>query len=165
MKKFADLPDIVLGPLKDRADADWQLAPPGKWTPAQIVEHLALGLEGCADGFEKRRARDPMFRRRPTAIQRIGKVLLMQLGWFPPFLTAPSMTRPAPRVDRAAAESHFRRGVERLEELARLLLPVRALDLFVKHPNMGDLTLPEWLEFHVIHARHHARQIRARLRS
>jgi hypothetical protein len=91
-------------------------------------------------------------------------MLVMHLGWFPPFLTAPSMTAPAPRVDRAAAESHFRRGVERIEELARLLLPARARDLFVKHPAMGDLTLPEWLEFHVIHSRHHARQIRSRLR-
>jgi hypothetical protein len=163
MKRFSDLPDIVLGPLKDRPDADWQQAPPGKWTPAQIVEHLALALEGCADGFEKRRARDPMFRRSPTGPQRIGKVLVMHLGWFPPFLTAPSMTAPAPRVDRGAAEAHFRRGVERLEDLARLLLPARARDLFVKHPSMGDLTLPEWLEFHVIHSRHHARQIRARL--
>ena len=62
MRKFADLPDIVLGPLTDRSDAEWQQAPSGKWTPAQIVEHLALALEWCATGFEERRARDPMIR-------------------------------------------------------------------------------------------------------
>lgn len=164
MKRFSDLPAIVLGPLEDRPDPDWYQAPPGKWSPAQIVEHLALALEGCADGFEKRRARDPMFRRRLTGLERAGKLFVMHFGWFPPFLTAPTMTAPAPHVDRGAAESHFRRGVERMEELARLLLPARARDLFVKHPGMGDLTLPEWLEFHVIHSRHHARQIRSRLR-
>lgn len=164
MTRFADLPAIVLGPLAERPDDDWQQAPPGKWTPAQIVEHLALALEGCADGFEKRRARDPMFRRPLTGVQRAGKVLVMHLGWFPPFISAPSVSAPPPHVDRAAAETHFRRGVERTEDLARLLLPARARDLFVKHPAMGDLTLPEWMEFHVIHARHHARQIRRRLR-
>lgn len=160
MKQFSDLPDLVLGPLGLRPDADWQQAPPGKWTAAQIVEHLALALEGCADGFEKRRARDPMLRRRLSARERVGRLCIMHLGWFPPLQSAPSMTRPAPHVDRAAAEAHFRRGVERTLDLARLLLPARARDLFVKHPAMGDLTLPEWMEFHVIHARHHARQIR-----
>lgn len=164
MKRFSDLPEIVLGPLTDRSDADWQLAPPGKWTSAQIVEHLALALEWSATGFEERRARDPMIRRPSTIPQRVAKVLVMHLGWFPPLLKAPSRSTPAPHVDRAAAEAHFRRGVERNEELAKLLLPARARDLFVKHLRMGDLTLPEWLEFHLIHARHHARQIRARLR-
>lgn len=164
MKRFSDLPEIVLGPLKDRSDADWQQAPPGKWTPAQIVEHLALALEWSATGFEERRARDPMIRRPSTVPQRVAKVLVMGFGWFPPFLKAPSRSTPAPHVERAVAEAHFRRGVDRNEELASLLLPARGRDLFVKHVRMGDLTLPEWLEFHVIHARHHARQIRARLR-
>ena len=164
MKRFTDLPKIVLGPLEGRPDADWQKAPAGKWTPAQIVEHLALALEGCADGFEKRRARDPMQRRPASVRERVGRVCIIHLGWFPPLQRAPSMTVPAPHVDRAAAEAHFRRGVERTEELARLLLPARASDLFVKHPRMGDLTFPEWMEFHVIHARHHAGQIKRRLR-
>jgi hypothetical protein len=28
---------------------------------------------------------------------------------------------------------------------------------------LGDLTLPEWMEFHLRHARHHAKQIRQRI--
>ncbi len=164
MKRFSDLPDIVLGPLEGRPDADWQEAPTGKWTPAQIVEHLALALEWCATGFEERRAHDPMVRRPVTFPQRVGKLLVMHFGWFPPFLKAPSRSTPPPHVDRAAAEAHFHRGIERTEGVIKLLLPARARDLFVKHPRMGDLTFPEWLEFHVIHARHHARQIRDRLR-
>jgi hypothetical protein len=164
MKRFTDLPDIVLGPLEGRADADWQLASPGEWTPAQIVEHLALALELCATTFEQRRARDPMVRRPHSLQERIAGVLVFGLGWFPPRLRAPERTTPPPHVDRATAEPHFRQGVERTQQLAQLLLPARGGDLFVKHPRMGDLTLPEWLDFHVIHARHHARQIRRRLR-
>jgi hypothetical protein len=45
----------------------------------------------------------------------------------------------------------------------RELLPARSQDLFVKHPRLGDLTIPEWIRFHGIHVRHHARQIRARI--
>ncbi len=163
MTDFADLPEFVLGPMVKHSDADCQKAPPGKWTPAQIVEHLALGLEWTATGFEQRRARDPMVRRPLTMRQRVTKFLIMQLGWFPVPVKAPKDAVPAPQVDRAAAEAHFRRGVERNLELARLLLPARGRDLFVKHPRMGDLTLSEWMDFHVRHARHHVRQIRQRI--
>lgn len=163
MKQFSDLPEIVLGPLKDRPDADWYKAPPGHWTSAQIVEHLALGLEWSARGFEDRRARDPMVRRPLTLRERIARVLVLDLGFFPPFMRAPERSVPAEQVDRGAAEMHFRQGVERIQGIGRLLLPARAWDLFVKHPRLGDLSLPEWMEFHLRHARHHAKQIRQRL--
>ena len=37
----AELRTLVLDPLKDRSDGEWERGPAGKWTPAQIVEHLA----------------------------------------------------------------------------------------------------------------------------
>ncbi len=163
MIRFAALPDFVLGPHAGRADDDWYVAPPGKWNSAQIVEHLALGFEWSAAGFEERRARDPMVRRPPTMYERVARLLVMHIGWIPPGLKAPSRAIPTPHVERAVAEMRFRRGVERNLELAQLLLPARARDLFVKHPRMGDLTLTEWMDFHVQHARHHARQMRDRM--
>lgn len=163
MKGFSDLPAIVLGPLKDRPDTDWYKAPAGHWCSAQIVEHLALGLEWSAGGFEERRARDPMVRRPLKLRERIARVLVLDLGLFPPFMRAPERSMPPDRVERGAAEMHFRGAYERVQEVGRLLLPARARDLFVKHPRLGDLTLPEWMEFHLRHARHHAKQIRQRL--
>ncbi|HET7790899.1 MAG TPA: DUF1569 domain-containing protein [Gemmatimonadales bacterium] len=163
MTRFADLPALVLGPLAGRPDRDWYQAPPGKWNPAQIVEHLALGIEWSGKGFEDRRARDPMTRRPRSLRERVSKLVLMGLGFFPPGRKAPSASVPADHVDRAAAEARFREGVARFRSLEGLLLPARAHDLYVKHPRLGDLTLEEWEAFHVLHARHHAKQIRARL--
>jgi len=163
MVRFDDLPDFVLKPFADRPDDAWYVAPPGKWNSAQIVEHLAMGIEWCAVGFDERRSRDPMVRRPRTAPQRVARVLVMHLGWFPPGVHAPSGAIPTPHVDRTVAEMRFRHAVQRQKEVAALLLPARAHDLFVKHPRMGDLTLPEWMEFHVRHARHHVRQIRDRM--
>jgi hypothetical protein len=162
MTAFSELPEIVLKPLAGRPDADWYKAPPGKWNAAQIVEHLALGLEWSSKGFDDRRARDPMARRRRTLYERVARFLIMGLGWFPPFRKAPSKSVPAEQVLRAHAETHFLEGIKRTLEMAKLLLPARAHDLFVKHPRMGDLTLEEWMEFHVRHAKHHAKQIRQR---
>ena len=161
--QFANLADLVLAPFANRPDEAWYVAPPDKWNAAQIVEHLALGLEWSAAGFEERRARDPMVRRPLTIPQRVARVFVMRMEWIPPGLKAPSRAIPTPHVERSVAEMRFRRGIERNLELAQMLLPARALDLFVKHPRMGDLTLGEWMDFHVVHARHHARQIRQRM--
>ncbi|MGH7537447.1 MAG: DUF1569 domain-containing protein, partial [Gemmatimonadales bacterium] len=100
MTRFADLPDLVLGPMAERADTEWYHAPPGKWNVAQIVEHLALGLEWSATGFEERRARDPMVRRPLTFAQRVAKVVVMDIGWIPSGFGAPAKAVPAPHVDR-----------------------------------------------------------------
>jgi hypothetical protein len=160
---LAVLPDLVLGPLADRADADWYQAPPGKWCPAQIVQHLALGVEYSARTFESRRARAPMRRRRRSARELIAYVLVLRVGWIPGRRRAPAATRPAEHPERTAVERQFREALERFLVVERELLPARRADLFAKHPVLGDLTLPEWGRFHVWHCRHHAQQIRARL--
>ena len=162
---FTAIPDVVLGPLAGRPEADWHRAPPGKWTPAQIVQHLALSLEGSGRVFEDRRGKPPMQRRPRTARERLGHFLVLGIGWVPSGRKAPAPTVPVERPDPRSVERQLRDGVARFQALARDLLPARRADLFVKNPALGDLTLPEWLDFHVRHCAHHARQIRARLAS
>jgi hypothetical protein len=163
MLSLAALPDLVLGPLAGKSDADWYRAPAGKWTSAQIVEHLAIALEGSGKGFDSHRDKAPMARRPRTRAERLACFVILGLRWFPPGREAPAISRPAEHVERKYAEAHFREGVERFHRIAPALLATRSRDLFVKHPRLGDLTLPEWMRFHVIHCRHHAKQIRARM--
>jgi hypothetical protein len=163
LTRIAELPTLVLGPLRGRTDSEWEHGPAGKWTPAQIVEHLALGLSLSADTFLARRNHGPMTRRPRTPAQKVAKLFIFGLRWFPPGRKAPERTTPAPQIDRASAEAHFLAGVEAWDHVDRALLPERRADLFVKHPRMGDLTIEEWIQFHVIHARHHSRQIRQRI--
>jgi len=163
LNPLGDLPNLVLGPLRGRPDSEWQRGPAGKWTPAQIVEHLALGLALSAETFQARRNHAPMARRPRTPAEQIARLFVFGLRWFPPGRKAPERTTPAPQIDRASAEAHFLAAVEAWDQVDRALLPERRADLFVKHPRMGDLTVEEWMRFHLIHARHHARQIRQRL--
>ena len=88
---------------------------------------------------------------------------ILGLRWFPPGRKAPSRTSPDAEMTRRNAEDHFLAGIAGWLHVERDLLPTRSHDLFVKHPRLGDLTIPEWIRFHWIHGRHHARQIRARL--
>ena len=163
MRPLGELPDLVLGPLRGRADSEWERGPAGKWTSAQIVEHLALGLALSAETFQARKNHAPMKRRPRTPAEKIAKLFIFGLRSFPPGRKAPERTTPASQIDRASAEAHFLAAVEAWDQVDRALLPERRADLFVKHPRMGDLTVEEWMRFHLIHARHHARQIRQRL--
>jgi hypothetical protein len=160
---LANLPQVVLGPLAGHSDADWFKAPPGKWCAAQIVQHVALGIDYCGRTFDKRRAHTPMRRRRRAPGQLVAYLAVLRIGWVPLRWRAPVATTPAEHPSRADVTRQFLEGVERLITLEHDLLPARAADLFVKHPALGDLTLSEWLRFHDWHCAHHARQIRARL--
>lgn len=162
MLTLAALPDLVLGPLAGKSDADWYRAPAGKWCSAQIVEHLAISLEGSSRAFDTHRDKPPMVRRPKTGPEWVASFLIVKVGWFPPGREAPNGSRPAEHVDRKYAEQHFRDGIARFSKIAPELLVSRPRDLFVKHPRLGDLTLPEWMRFHLIHCRHHAKQIRER---
>ncbi len=163
MKPLSELPDLVLGLLRGRPDSDWERGPAGKWTPAQIVEHLALGITLSAETFLARRYHAPMRRRRRSPAQQIARFFIFGLRWFPPGRKAPERTMPAAQLARGVAESHFLAGLDMWDQVDRALLPERRADLFVKHPRIGDLTVEEWMRFHVIHARHHAKQIRERV--
>lgn len=163
MSRFADIPDLVLAPLAGRAEADWHKAPPGKWSPGQIVHHLAISLDASGQTFAARRHHAPMRRRARTLRQRMAYFLVLRLGMQPPGVEAPAAVRPAVRPDRAATERQLRDGVERFLALGLELLPARRDDLFVKHPYLGDLTYLEWSRFHLWHCAHHAKQIRSRL--
>src|SRR5256885_9831460 len=152
---FTDVRELVRGPLAGGPDADWRRAPPGKWSPAQIVQHLAIGIDGSARTFESRRAHAPMRRRPRTVRERLGYLVILQLGWYPTGFQSPAAVRPAERPDRAAVERQFREGLARFLALERELLPARARDLFVKHPRLRDLTPPAWLPLHPAHCAPH----------
>jgi hypothetical protein len=160
---FKDLADYILAPLHGRAEEAWHAAPPGKWSPAEIVDHLATAMENSAKGFASRADKPPMTRRPLGMPQRVAQAVVLRMGWFPGRRVAPETTRPQAHPDRAATEAKLRRAVDAFLELERTLLPARATDLFLKHPVLGDLTFAEFMCFHVRHAEHHRKQMVERL--
>ena len=160
VSRVADFEHVVLDPLAGRPASDWQRAPAGKWTPAQIVEHLAISLDRSARGFEK--AAVGQHRRPATPFERVACWLVFGLGWTPPGVRAARGTTPAARVEAADAERHFREGLARWATLESRAIGGDA-GTFVHHPRLGDLDVEEWVRFHQWHCRHHAKQIRRRL--
>jgi hypothetical protein len=164
VRTFASLDAFILAPLAGKGDEAWRAGPPGRWSVGQIVEHLTNAIELSAQGFAGRADKPPMQRRPRTGPEAVARFVVFNFGWFPGRPQAPSITLPSELPDRARTETRLRDAVQAFGELERRVLPARAHDLLLKHPRFGDLTLPEFMHFHVRHAVHHRKQIEARLR-
>lgn len=164
MTGFGDIPRIVLGRLEGQPPEVWSRSNGTAWSPGQIVAHLAAAIDTSALGFESRADKPPMQRRKGPLRQRIARIFILKTGRIPGRRLAPEATRPEVAPDRDATMTRLRTAVQRFQELERRLLPARENDLFLKHPALGDLTLREFMRFHVVHALHHAKQMDARLR-
>jgi hypothetical protein len=137
---------------------------PGKWSVAEILEHVTLGAMLTVEALEKALASGDTKARRPTLFQRLARVLVLDLGYFPRADApanvtprgsfAPEQSRGAALAAMAAVDSALARAADRFGEGTPLL----------KHPYFAALTVPQWRKFFWRHTVHHMRQVRRRTR-
>jgi hypothetical protein len=132
--------------------------PPGKWCAAEVLEHLYLTYTGTIKGFERMLEAGKPNVTPPTFKQRVGKVVVIGFGHLPSGREAPKMARP--------------RGLPAEKVLAEIVPKIAEMDAFLScceermgrgklldHPILGPLTVAEWKKFHLVHGRHHVKQI------
>jgi hypothetical protein len=146
--------------------SEHELATPSnsRWSPAQVLEHLAKAFGGSAKAFELQLASGTLAPLRPLTFKdRVGIFLICDLGYFPEGRNAPPMTIPSDAPEGLVAVKRIKENLERVG---------RALDETEKkwgsrvciftHPILGPLTVPQWRKFHFVHTRHHMKQVRER---
>lgn len=140
----------------------WHSGPPGKWCAAEILEHLYLTYTGTMKGLERMTAAGKPLATSATWAQRGRFLVVLRLGWMPSGRKAPAMALP--------------RGLPPQNVLAEIGLKIREMDecigrceekfgtktKLLDHPFLGPLTGTQWRKFHLVHGRHHAKQIRRR---
>ena len=132
----------------------------GKWSAAEILEHLYLTYAGTTKGFERCLQSGEPLARSVTLQDRWRVWVVVGLGYLPEGRKAPKNTVPGglplPRVQAevaakiAAMDAIISRAEERYGKQTRLL----------DHPILGPLRGREWRKFHLVHGQHHLRQIR-----
>lgn len=162
-RQLARLEPMVLQPLRGLEGEDWHRAPKGEWSVAQIVQHLSISVDVVAEAFEGRAHRTDM-RRRSTPAQAVIRHLVLGVETIPRGFKAPAAAQPSEHPDPELVQAQFRMGVERLRLFSEQWPQERQERVFVRHPLLGDLNLPEWIRFHYLHCRHHAKQIQRRLK-
>ena len=133
-----------------------------RWSVAEIVEHLTRAYSGTAKGFERCVEKGAPLASPATFAQRTRQFVVIELGYFPEGREAPKHILPTGELDLAAVLDAVRRDLARLDASAALTKKQLGGGKMLDHPILGAMTVDQWLKFHVVHSRHHARQIRQR---
>jgi hypothetical protein len=142
----------------ERCGANWTTAPaPGKWSPSQIVEHVARALDESSKMVSGAPSKFPVL---PKFLRPILKALILRRilsgRRFP-------KARAIKAFDPATGPASPADGRKRLEDaMARFDRTCRAQAVTgreVLSTVFGPVTVEEYARFQGLHARHHAAQI------
>ena len=140
-------------------------APEGKWSPLQLLEHLVLSYTATTKGLLRAMEAGRPQRAERTMGHRLNSVYVLGLGRFPEGIEAPNHTVPRDglggdplrRFNDAlvAMDASLADAERRFGHRTRVLV----------HPVLGPLTAQQWRRFHLVHGRHHLKQVVARLKA
>ena len=143
----------------EQSGAAW-LAPraPGKWSPSQIVEHVARGLEEGANIAAGRPSKVPM---PPAVVRLIGRFFfkrVLRKAAFPNGFKALKALNPAsgpatPAEGRIRLETAYQNFDEVCRRIAADGRPMTTL--------FGSVPVQDLVRFNELHTRHHTKQMAA----
>lgn len=151
--------------------AETAQTPPGvphKWSIHQVIEHLLLSYASTHAIIALRLDKGTPTKAKPSLQQRLAQFVIITLGKFPAGRAAP------PAVMPSAVETPAN-GKELASQVQSALARLRAQSAqaerlfghrrFASHLVLGPLAAHQWQRFHLVHGRHHLRQIQAVLQS
>lgn len=144
-----------------------QLTPsslPGKWNSQQIIEHLLLTYSCTEAAINARLVKRAPTRARSTVKQRIFQYAVIRCGYFPTGREAPSMVMPPqPTAHPFSGEELTHATAEQLAQLDLLFSEAETAfgshSQCASHVVLGPLNIAQWRMFHLVHGRHHLKQI------
>jgi DinB superfamily len=138
---------------------DYAWHPEGKWSTAEILEHLYLTYTGTSKGFERCIAGGVPLARPRTLKDRAGCFLVLTCKYLPEGRTAPKQTAPRGLPAEQVREELFARLAEMDATIAQAAEKFGGSILLLDHPILGPLSADDWCLFHRIHGHHHVKQI------
>lgn len=138
--------------------------PEGKWSVAQILEHLSLSYGGTTKGFERCLQAGHPVATVPSFKSRVAASVVTTFGYLPEGRKAPSYTEPC-GVPSEAVRTLIGQQIAAMDDVI-----AKCEELYGKrtrlldHPILGPLTAQQWRKFHLVHGKHHLKQIK-RLRT
>ncbi len=130
---------------------------PGKWSPAQITEHVARSFEEGANAVAERPTKLPTVPGflRPVARWMFKRILTT--GKFPKAKTSRAMNPDATPTSPANAEE-ARARLQSAQAAFERECRARAGRTFV-HASFGEVSVEDYVRFAELHTRHHTKQI------
>ena len=131
----------------------------GKWTIAEILEHLSRTYSHTANGAQRAVTENKSLSRPGGLRSTFRAFVVVECGYLPSGIQSPKMVLPV-GIDPATALSV---ATENLREMDRALADAAerfgTRSKLMNHPIIGSLSVRQWRRFHWVHTRHHVRQI------
>ncbi len=132
---------------------------PGKWSSAEILEHLYLTYTGTIRGFGRVLAEGKPLASKVHWKHRGRALVVVGFGYMPTGRKSPAIALPngiAPERVSADIATAIVQMDELMSQCASRFGPrVKVLD----HPVLGPLSVAQWRKFHFVHGMHHVKQI------
>jgi hypothetical protein len=132
--------------------------PPGKWSANEILEHLYLTITGTTKGFQRLAAAGQPQLTRSSWKQRASRVVVLRFGYLPSGRDAPNFARPRGLPSEQVIKEIDAKIAE-MDATIALCEEKMGSGMLLDHPFLGSLSGAQWRKFHLLHGRHHLKQI------
>ena len=134
--------------------------PEGKWSTAEILEHLSLAFGGTAKGFERALSEGKPQGDLPSLKQRLQCFLVLDIGYFPRGRKSPPMVAPKGQIGGMEVLAKIRENLARMDDFhGQCEKKISRERCIANHPVLGPLTFEQWPKFHRVHTIHHMKQV------
>ena len=132
---------------------------PGKWSAAEIIEHLYLTYTGTLKGLGRVLEQEKSLASKATWSDRGKAFIVVNLGYMPQGRKSPKMALPR----GTPAEKVLRDVSTTIAEMDALMnrcaSKFGARTKLLDHPVLGAFSIDQWRKFHLVHGMHHVKQI------
>jgi hypothetical protein len=148
---------IDLAAAAERSAATWTMPPaPGKWSPSQVVEHVARGLDEGANVVSGA----PSIPMPPALLRMVARLFfyrILKKDAFPKGLKAHKAMNPTSGpATSAEARVRLEGAFARFDQECRRRV---ASGQHVVSTGFGTVSVEDFVRFNAIHTRHHCKQM------
>jgi len=152
------LHESITEATKDMTAEQLQRHEPGKWSTAEVLEHLYLSYTGTVKGLGRCLQEGKPLARAQTLRDRLATTVVTGLGYFPSGGKSPRQASPR-GIPMEQVTAGIGPEIRKMDELIAQCVERHGNALILDHPILGPLTAKQWAKFHWVHGRHHVKQI------
>jgi hypothetical protein len=157
--RLKELTEAVISATEGMSAQQMRWHPEGKWCAAEVLEHLYLTYTGTIKAFERLLASPKPLATPATLKQRWQTFVVLRFNYLPHGRKAPRQT-----VPRGLPAETIKSEVEtKIAEMDAVISRCEARfgrSKVLDHPIIGALTAAQWRKFHLVHGKHHVKQIK-----
>lgn len=136
---------------------------PHCWSVHQVVEHLVLSMEHTREALEERLAKGrPGRNLQRSRTEWALQLMILSAGHMPKGVGAPREITPKAEMPPAGVRELTERLENAIESLDATLDHCRqrfGMERVGRHFLLGPLRVDQWRRYHVLHLRHHLKQM------